>query len=73
MSLSLSNLEGGTLGHGKPRKQNLVVDLVIGGSLGKAKWLFVMDMGGNLVDLGHRSCWWAWGGANGQGQVVFES
>jgi hypothetical protein len=27
------------LGHGKPWKQNLVVDLGIGGPLGKAKWL----------------------------------
>ena len=73
MSLSLSNLEGWTLGHGKPWKQKLVVDLGIGGPLGKAKWLSVVDVGGNLDDLGHRSWWWTWGGANGQGQVVFES
>ena len=31
LSLSLSNLEGWTLGHGKPWKQNLVVDMGIGG------------------------------------------
>jgi hypothetical protein len=43
------------------------------GLLGKAKWLSVVDMGGNLDDLGHRSWWWTWGGANGQGQVVFGS
>ena len=40
---------------------------------GKVKWLAVVDVGGNLDDLGHRSWWWTWGGANGQGQVVFES
>ena len=39
LSLSLSDLKGWTLGHGKPWKQNLVVDLGIGGPLGKAKWL----------------------------------
>ena len=43
------------------------------GFLGKAKYLSVADVGGNLDDLGHRSWWWTWGGANGQGQVVFES
>ena len=39
LSLSLSDLKGWTLGHGKPWKQKLVVDLGIGGPLGKAKWL----------------------------------
>ena len=49
MSLSLSNLEGWTLGHGKPWKQNLVVDLGIRGPLGKAKWLSEANMGGNMT------------------------
>ncbi len=37
------------LGHGKPWKQNLVVDLGIRGPLGKAKWLSEADMGGNMT------------------------
>ena len=41
------------------------------GPFGKAKWLFVVDVGGNLDDLVHRSWWWTWGGANGQ--VAFGS
>ena len=49
MSLSLSNLERWTLGHGKPWKQNSVVDLGIGGPFGKAKWLLIADMGGNMT------------------------
>ena len=39
LSFSLSNLVGWTLGNGKHWKKNLVVDLGIGGPLGKAKWL----------------------------------
>ena len=39
LSLSLSDLKGWTLGHGKPWKQKLVVELGIVGPLGKAKWL----------------------------------
>ena len=46
MSFSLSNLEGCTLGHCKPWKQKLVVDLGIGGPLGKAsdflQWAWVV-------------------------------
>ena len=34
--------------------------------MGKVKWLAVVDVGGNLDDLGHRSWWWTWGGANGK-------
>ena len=37
-----------------------------GGPFGKAKWLSVVDVGGNLDDLGHSSWWWTWGGANGK-------
>jgi hypothetical protein len=37
VSFSLSNFEGWTLGHGKPWKKNLLVDLGIGRPL--SKWL----------------------------------
>ena len=49
MSFSLSNLEGCTLGHCKPWKQKLVVDLGLGGPFGQGQVA--------LVAFGSRHGW----------------